>query len=70
VEVMQKEDERVTQLFNKTAQLWTMLEEDDMIQQLDQQEEGINNTIQEMKKRENSMSITECVKGAQEMNTV
>jgi hypothetical protein len=41
VEVMQKEYERVTQLFDNTAHLWTMLEEDDRVQQLDQQEEVI-----------------------------
>jgi len=30
VEVMQKEAGMVTQLFDKTVQLWTMLEEDDI----------------------------------------
>jgi hypothetical protein len=35
VEVMYKEVEKVTRLFDKTAQLWTMLEEDDRILQLD-----------------------------------
>jgi hypothetical protein len=49
----------VTQLFDKTVQLWTMLEEDDRIQQLDQQEEVINTAIQELKQRKKSMSITE-----------
>jgi hypothetical protein len=67
---MQKEAEKVTQLFDKTAQLWTMLEEDDRVQQLDQQEEVINTAIQELKQRKNSMSITERVKGAQEMKTL
>jgi hypothetical protein len=70
VEMMQKEVEKVTQLFDRTSQLWTMLEEDDKVQQLDQQEEVINTAIQEMKQRKNSMSITKRVKGAQEMKTL
>jgi predicted nucleic acid-binding Zn-ribbon protein len=57
-------------LFDRTAQLWTMLEEDDRVQQLDQQEEVINTAIQELKQRKNSMSITERVKGMQEMKTL
>ena len=70
VEVIQKEAEKVTQLFDKTAQLWTMLEEDDRVQKLDQEEEEINTTIQEIKLRQKSMSITEWLKGAQEMRTM
>jgi hypothetical protein len=46
------------------------LEEDDRVQQLYQQEEEINTTIQEMKEHQNSMSITEWLKGAQEMKTL
>jgi hypothetical protein len=56
---MQKEVEKVIQLFDKIAQLWTMLEEDDRIHQLDQQEEAINIAIQELKQRKNSMRIIE-----------
>jgi hypothetical protein len=41
VEMMEKEDEKVTQSFDWTVQLWTTLEEDDRVQQLDQQEEEI-----------------------------
>ena len=45
VEMMEKEVEKVTQLFDETAQLWIMLEEDDRVQQLDQQEEVIITAI-------------------------
>jgi hypothetical protein len=61
---MEKEVEKVTQLFDRTTQLWKMLEEDERVQQLDQQEEVISTTIQELKQWKNSMSITEKVKGA------
>jgi hypothetical protein len=36
-----------------------MLEEDDRVQQLDQKEEEISTTIQELKHQQNSMRITE-----------
>jgi len=45
VKMMEKEAEKDTQLVDRTAQLWMMLEEDDRVQQLDQQEEVINTTI-------------------------
>jgi DNA repair exonuclease SbcCD ATPase subunit len=70
VEMMEKEAKKVTQLFDRTAQLWTTLEEDDRVQQLDQQEEEINTAIQELKQQQNSMSITERLKGTQEMKTL
>jgi hypothetical protein len=39
----------------------------DRVQQLEKKEEVIKTTIQEMNQRKNSMSITEWVKGTQEM---
>jgi hypothetical protein len=54
VEMMEKESEKVTQLFDRTTQLWKLLEEDDRVQQ----EEVVSTTIQELKQRKNSMSIT------------
>jgi hypothetical protein len=45
---MDKEAQKVTHVFDRT-QLWMMLEEYDMVQQLEQQEEEINTAIQEMK---------------------
>jgi hypothetical protein len=49
VEMMEREAKKVTKLFDRTAQLWTTLEEDDKVQQLDQQEEEINTAMQELK---------------------
>jgi hypothetical protein len=54
VETMEKESEKVTQCFNKTTQIWKLLEEDDRVQQ----EEVVITKIQELKKRKNLMSIT------------
>jgi hypothetical protein len=47
---MEKEAREVTKLFDKTVQIWTILEEDEKVQQLDQQEEKTSATIQELKK--------------------
>jgi hypothetical protein len=35
VEMMERESKKVTEIFDRTAQLWMMLEEDGMVQQLD-----------------------------------
>jgi plasmid maintenance system antidote protein VapI len=67
---MEKEAKKVTKLFDRTVQLWMTLEEDDKVQQLDQQEEEINTAIQELKQEQKAMSITERLKGAQEMKTL
>jgi hypothetical protein len=39
VEMVDREAKKVTELFERTTQLWKMLEEDYRVQQLDQQEE-------------------------------
>jgi predicted nucleic acid-binding Zn-ribbon protein len=54
-------------LFDKAAQLWTKLEEDQQVQRWDKEEERISATIQDLKQRQKTMSITEHVKGAQDM---
>jgi hypothetical protein len=46
---MAREAKEVTELFDRTAQIWTTLEEDEKVQQLDQQEEKINTAMQELK---------------------
>jgi hypothetical protein len=46
------------------------LEEDEKVQQLDQQEEKINVAIQELKQWLKTVSITEHLKGTQEMKTL
>jgi hypothetical protein len=57
----------VGDLFDKATQLWTKLEEDQQVQQWDQEEERISTTIQDLKQKQKTMSITEHVKGAQDM---
>jgi hypothetical protein len=54
-------------LFENAAQLWTKLEEDQKIQKWDKKEERISAVIQDLKQRQKPMSITECVKLAQDM---
>jgi hypothetical protein len=39
---MAREVKEVAELFDRTAQIWTTLEEYEKVQQLDQQEEKIN----------------------------
>jgi hypothetical protein len=41
----------VVDLFNKEAQLWTKLEEDQQVQQWDKKEERISKSIQDLKQR-------------------
>jgi hypothetical protein len=46
---MEKEAREVEELFDRTTQIWTILEEDEKVQQWDQEEERINVAIQELK---------------------
>jgi hypothetical protein len=39
---MEKEAREVEELFDRTTQIWTILEEDEKVQQWDQEEERIN----------------------------
>jgi hypothetical protein len=52
------------------VQIWTSLEEDEKVQQLDQQEEKVNTAMQDLKLRQKAMSITEILKGMQEMKNL
>jgi hypothetical protein len=52
------------------VQIWTSLEEDEKFQQLDQQEEQVNAAMQDLKHRQKAMSITERLKGTQEMKNM
>jgi len=47
--------------------LWTRLEEDPQVQCWDKEEERINEVIQELKQRQNTIPIPKRVKGMQEM---
>jgi cell fate (sporulation/competence/biofilm development) regulator YmcA (YheA/YmcA/DUF963 family) len=64
---MEKQASAVEELFNRATQLWTMLEEDEQVQQWDQEEERLSTTIQDLKQRQKTMSITEHLKGTQDM---
>jgi hypothetical protein len=67
---MKKEAREVEDFFNKATQIWTILEEDEKVQQWDQKEERINTAIQELKQQKKTMRITECLKGTQEMKNL
>jgi hypothetical protein len=56
-----------TDLFDKEAQIWTKLEEDQQVQKWDKEEERINTMIQDLKQRQKTMPITEHIKGVQDM---
>jgi hypothetical protein len=51
IDEMEREAKEVTELFDKTVQIWTTLEEDEKVQQLDQQEEKINVAMQQLKQK-------------------
>jgi len=48
---MENEAREVTKLFDITVHIWTILEENEKVQQLEQQEENISIVIHELKKR-------------------
>jgi hypothetical protein len=43
--------QEITELYNKSAQLWTNLQEDEKLQELEQKEEGVNTAVQELKQK-------------------
>jgi hypothetical protein len=49
---LEKQVSTLAKLLDKASQLWTKLEEDPQVQQLDKEEERINATIQEFKKQQ------------------
>jgi hypothetical protein len=54
-------------LFDKASQLWMKLEEDQQVQQWDKEEEKISMAIQDIKHMHKTMSMTERIKGVQDM---
>jgi hypothetical protein len=64
---MERQVNAVVDLFDREAQLWTKLEEDQQVQHWDQEEEKISATIQDLKQRQKMMKITEHLKGMQDM---
>jgi hypothetical protein len=67
IDEMEKQISAATGLFDRAVQLWTTLEEDEQVQQWDQEEGKVSATIQDLKKRQKTMSITEHLKGTQDM---
>jgi hypothetical protein len=67
IQEMEKQVSTTADLLDKAAQLWTRLEEDPQVQRWDKEEERINAVIQELKQRQNTIPIPECVKGMQEL---
>jgi hypothetical protein len=57
-------------LFDRTTHIWTILEEDEKVQQWDQEDETINDAIQELKKMYKIMRITVFLKGTQDMKNL
>jgi hypothetical protein len=51
VESIAQEVKEVAELYNRTAQIWTSLKEDEKILKLEQREEKLNVVVQDLKKR-------------------
>jgi hypothetical protein len=45
-------------LYNRTTQIWTSLEKDENIQQLEKREEKLNMVVQDLKKIHKNMNIS------------
>jgi hypothetical protein len=60
----------VVELYNRIAQIWTSLEEDEKIQQLEQREEKMNVVAQDLKKRQKNMDISLRMKTTQELKNL
>jgi chromosome segregation ATPase len=67
MEAMEEQVSATTGLFDRATQLWTTLDEDEQVQQWDQEEERLSVAMQELKNRQKMMSITERLKGNQDM---
>jgi hypothetical protein len=58
VDSIVQEVKEVAELYDRTAHIWTSLEEDEKIQQLEQREEKLNIVVQDLKKRQKTMDIS------------
>jgi hypothetical protein len=58
VESIAHEVKEVAELYNKIEHIWTGLEEDEKIQQLEKREEKINVVLQDLNKRHKTMDIS------------
>jgi hypothetical protein len=58
------------ELYDRTVHIWTSLEEDERIQQLDQRQEKVTTKVHDLKQRQKAMAILERMKSAQEMKNL
>jgi hypothetical protein len=70
VESIAQEVKEVAELYSRTAYIWTILEEDENIQQLEQREEKLNVVVQYLKKRQKTINISLRMKASQELKNL
>jgi hypothetical protein len=64
------EVKEVSNIYEMTVKIWTILEEDEGVQQLDQREEKLNVVVHDLKQRQKMMSISDMLKIMQEMKNI
>jgi hypothetical protein len=70
IDSIAQEAKVVEEFYDKTAQMWTNMEEDEKIQQLDQKQEKITPDIQDLKQQQKAMAILERMRSAQDMKNL
>jgi len=63
MDAMEEQVSRIIGLFDRVAQLWISLDEDEQFQQWDQEEERLSVAMQELKYCQEMMKIIERLKG-------
>jgi hypothetical protein len=63
MDAMEEQVSRIVGLFDRVAQLWISLDEDEQFQQWDQEEERLSVAMQELKHCQEMMNIIERLKG-------
>jgi hypothetical protein len=64
------EVKEITELYERTTQIWTSLAEDERIQKLEQREEKLNVAVQDLKQRQKTMAISLRLRVMQEMKNL
>jgi hypothetical protein len=62
-----QEFKQFMELYDRTANIWTGLEEDEKIHHMEKREDKLNIAVQNMKKRQKTMAISLRLKAAQDM---
>jgi len=60
----------IKELYERVAQLWKSLAEDERIHKLDQKEENLNATIQDIKQKKKTILISKRLRSTQEMKNL